>query len=256
MLSTPQTSLPPETIGDYRILAALSPTTFRALGPGDKSVVLKVCDADCLQRGKLHPGIHARMSRVRELAHPGVANLHSMERDAGHLFAVWDDVPGESIEQYVQSHSMSSPALARLAREVILIVESLHALGIVHGRINAGNVIVDSRGSVRLTHVSPLLYDDPSLDESATLDLLARLMQSLSGDEPLLNAVQTAIERKQSLRTLAAALAVSGDSQNTKTDEPPTDSDVGVRWSTVALAISFALLGVAAAWVIYRTMGS
>ena len=60
-------SLPPDTIGDYRIVSALSETAFRALGPGDRSVILKLLDADCLQRGKLHPNIHLRLSRVREL---------------------------------------------------------------------------------------------------------------------------------------------------------------------------------------------
>src|SRR5882762_10284727 len=95
------TSLPMDSIGDYRIVSALSSTAYRALGPGDKAVVLKLLSADCLQRGQLHAGIHARLSRVRELAHPGVANLHSVERDIPYLFAVWDDVDGLPIDRYV-----------------------------------------------------------------------------------------------------------------------------------------------------------
>ncbi|CAN5580336.1 hypothetical protein BH10PLA1_BH10PLA1_17250 [soil metagenome] len=255
MSTAPTTPLPPDTIGDFRILTALSATTFRALGPGDKAVVLKLCDVECLQRGKLHPGIHARMSRVRELAHPGVANLHSVERDGPYLFAVWDDVPGLPIDQYVRTHQPSSPSLARMARELILVVESLHALGLVHGRIAAGNVIVAPRGNIRLTHVSPLLYDDPAIDEAATLDLLNRLVQSPSAGQPLRDAVQHAIDQKLPLRSLATTLSVSLDLPATNEDQSAPDSDSGVRWSTLGLAISFAVLGLAVAWVIYRTVG-
>src|SRR4051794_18138046 len=123
------TSLPPEVIGDYRIISALSATAFRALGPSDRKVILKRLDNDCLQRGQLHPGIHTRLSRVKELAHPGVANLHSVERVLPSLFAGWDDTDGVSIDRHVQTTNPAPASLARLSRELILVVESLHALG-------------------------------------------------------------------------------------------------------------------------------
>ena len=40
-------------------------------------------DHDCLLRGQLHPSIRERLSRVRELAHGGVANLYGVGRDGG-----------------------------------------------------------------------------------------------------------------------------------------------------------------------------
>src|ERR1044071_6046711 len=68
-----------EDIGGYRILRTLSAGhSFLAEETGGQRVVLKVLDEDCLLRGQLHPNIHDRLERVRELAHPKVANLHSV----------------------------------------------------------------------------------------------------------------------------------------------------------------------------------
>jgi serine/threonine protein kinase len=244
-----KTSLPPDAIGDYRVVAALSASAYRALGPGDRKVVLKVLDGDCLRRGKLHAGIHTRLSRVRELAHPGVANLHSVEKDGQYVFAVWDDIDGLPIDRYVQTRKPSPPSLARLARELILVVESLHNLGLVHGRIVAGNVLVDSRGNVRLTHISPLLYDDPAVDNAATIELLRDLSHAEGGE-----ALSAAMDvESPTLRTIAARLSVSVDSL-AKQEEHAVDSDTGVRWATVALATTFALLGLALGWMIFRAV--
>jgi hypothetical protein len=251
--SNAPTSLPPDTIGDYRIVAALSGSAYRALGPGDRAVVLKLIDDDCLQRGKLHTGIHLRLSRVRELAHPGVANLHGVEKDGPYVFAVWDEIEGLPIDRYVQTRKPSPLAMARLARELILVVESLHNLGLVHGRISAGNVIVDSRGNVRLTHISPLLYDDPAVDNAATIDLLCQLATAAGENGSGLVAAME-IE-SPTLRAIAARLSVSVDTLSGR-EERNVDTDTGVRWATVVLAASLAVLGLAVGWVIYRTVGT
>lgn len=247
--SNASTSLPPDTIGDYRIVAALSESAYRALGPGDQRVVLKLLDADCLHRGKLHHNIHLRLSRVRELAHPGVANLHSVEKDGQYVFAVWDEVEGLPIDRYVQTRKPAAPAVARLGRELILVVESLHNLGLVHGRIVPGNVLVDGRGNVRLTHLSPLLYDDPAVDNAATIDLLRDLSHA-EGGEALAAAMDV---EKPTLRTIAARLSVSVDALANQEDAA-VDSDTGVRWATVALAVALAILGAVVAWWIYRAV--
>jgi serine/threonine protein kinase len=110
--------------------------------------------------------------RVRELAHRHVATLRTVERTPdGDAWLVWDYLDGVTFGEHVVSRTAN---LARLTRDVILAVESLHALGIVHGALHERNIIVSPDGQIRLTHISPLLYSDPAEDVAA----IAKLFRS------------------------------------------------------------------------------
>jgi hypothetical protein len=201
----------PEEICGYPVDSALSaggedglPPSYFAIGPGGRGVVLKPLESDCVLKGKgtLHPSIKERLSRVRELALAGVANLYGVERDRpaepggntngngsatarsagtaavpGQAWLIWEFVPGQTFDEYAAAPGRTPREVAVAARELILTVESLHLQGIVHGSIKGGNVIVAPGGCVRLTHVSPLLYTDPAEDTRGVLDLLLRAVR-------------------------------------------------------------------------------
>lgn len=152
-----------------------SPPTLVFIGaPSVAKLVLKPMDDDCLLDGELHPSIRLRLERVRELPVPAVANLHGVERGAdGRPALVWQFVDGRTLQDV--ANSADARGLAALRAEVMLAVESLHAAGIAHGGIHERNVIVDGRGAVRLTHVSPLLYDDPRADRDDVTAMFERL---------------------------------------------------------------------------------
>src|SRR5687768_2754204 len=152
---------------DYRIEKELGASSSLAMAAGGRRVVLKTLDADCLLKGQLHPMIKDRLGRVRELAHLGVANLHGAERDGERAFLVWEYVEGKTLSEYLADAKLDKARLAQLAQQIVLHVESLHSLGIVHGGLHERNIIVTPSGEVRLTHVSPLLYHEETVDLSA-----------------------------------------------------------------------------------------
>jgi serine/threonine protein kinase len=169
-------ALPPDKIAGYTIVRELTPgRTYLALGSGDRRVVLKMLDPDCLLRGQLHPMIRDRLHRVRELAHMGVANLYGVESDGARIFMVWEYVEGTPFEEHVTAAGLSAPSVQTLARDLVLSVETLHALGIVHGAIHSRNALVNAHGAIRLTHVSPLLHHDPSVDMEALVKMLRQV---------------------------------------------------------------------------------
>jgi hypothetical protein len=126
-----------------------------------RRVVLKELAEDCLLDGELHPSIALRLMRVRELPMTAVANLHGVERVDGRACLIWDFVEGRVLEE------LSATERAGVEREVRLVVETLHSHGIVHGALHGRNIIVDGRGGVHVTHVSPLLHGDESVDFAA-----------------------------------------------------------------------------------------
>jgi tRNA A-37 threonylcarbamoyl transferase component Bud32 len=192
-------------------------------------------DPGCLLDGQLHTSVRERLARVRELAEKGVANLHGVERDGAYTFLVWDYVPGRSFAD-ASASELPHRELLQLSRELVLLVESLHAGGIVHGAITGGNVIIDPNRRLRLTHISPLLYGDPRHDATAVTNLLEQAVAARRENElPLGQALATAREEQASLRELGGLLAGMSDVREDVVATPQRDSKLETRMRRRAL---------------------
>jgi hypothetical protein len=212
-----------------------------AADPARRRVVLKPLDEDCLLKGNLHPLIKDRLGRVRELAHLGVANLLGVERLDGQCFLVWQHVEGQTLEDYLDATEKGPQALRGIALRLVQSVESLHALGIVHGALHARNIIVEPDGALRLTHISPLLYTDVAVDIEALLELLRDL-----GHE------QPEQEELPALRQVAAQLSTSPKAPAEPAEQPAAARD-GIKLRRAALigAAAATVLGAAVAWGVW-----
>ena len=207
---------------------------------GGRRVVLKVLDADCVQDLRLHPLIKDRLNRVRELATPMVANLRAVERDEDRVFLVWDYVEGQTLEEW-HATDPSEEQRRSVGRDLIQAVESMHLRGIVHGALHGGNVIVSTNLAVRLTHVSPLLYNDPREDVKDVIALLDDLMKSAG--------FGVLDSQELSLRDLAARFAALGHEEVV---ESPVAAIEDKRLKRQALWVAIA--AVVLAVVIYGAM--
>jgi hypothetical protein len=225
--------------------------TYLAVGPGNRKVVFKRLDEDCLLGKALHPSIAERLNRVRELAHLAVANLHGVVRDGTDAFLVWEYIPGSTLDDWTSSER-SARELLVLAGEIILHVESLHMQGIVHGSVVGGNVIVGPDGSVRLTHISPLLYSEPVADIEAVVVLLRGVAdRSPPRHESLQTLLAEAAETGMNLRTLGTRVAVLLESGGKPpAAEPAPEKRLRVR--TVIEILVVAALGLAVGWGVWR----
>lgn len=248
------TSDMPEAICGYPVDSALSDNSYLAVGPGGRGIVLKRMEDDCILKGQLHPAVRDRLGRVREVAHGGVANLFGVERDAGAAWLVWEYVEGEPFDRYAAHADRSLRQLAVVGRDVALAVDLLHTQGIVHGALHGGNVIVTPADAVRITHVSPLLYDDPDEDATAVVVMLVSAVALRGGENSSLGwLLARARDERISLRALAARLAALIESR--ELEEPGGEvSEEDRRPRRLALygAAFVALLGAGAGIVTWR----
>ena len=240
----------PASICGYPVDSALSDKgCYLAIGPGGRGVTLKRMEDDCLLKGQLHPAVRERLERVREIAHGGVANLFGVERDGPAAWLVWEYVEGKPFDEYAAEPQRTLRELASAGREVALAVDLLHMQGIVHGSVNSGNVIVSPAGAVRLTHVSPLLWDDPAHDADAVVSLLESAVAARGGGNSSLGwlLARARVERP-GLRALAARLAALIQSRELEdmgsSDEPAEDHRP--RRRALYGAVVAALVGIAA----------
>ena len=211
----------PREIGGYAVLETFTPNlTWLAAAPGGRRVVLKALDEDCLWKNQLHPNIKDRLGRVRELAHTGVANLCGVERADSLVFAVWDFVPGRTLDDFALAPDRSQRDLIPLLRDLMLALEMLHARGIVHGAIKPSNVIVSEDGHrLMLTHISPWLYTEPQEDVRAAVTMLRDIVHR-RGDAatPLGSLLGDDSNHDLSPRQLAARLGGLAESHEVGAD--------------------------------------
>jgi hypothetical protein len=189
-------------------------TIIRPLGDGltllardasGRQIVLKPLPSDCLLAGQLHPSIRLRLLRLRELADTAVANFHGVVHERGNTFLVWEFITGRTIEQARDVDE------TWLARELRLAVRTLHVRGIVHGALHDRNALIDESGRLRLTHLSPLLYDDPVVDDRAVEAILLRRDPSGTGEAPQSTKSASSPSSPRGRALLAAtAAAVAG----------------------------------------------
>ena len=242
------------SICGYAVDAALSEDAYLAIGPGGRGIVLKRMEDDCILKGQLHPAVRDRLGRVREIAHGGVANLFGVERDAGAAWLVWEYVEGEPFDAYAAHPDRPLRQLAVAGREVALAVDLLHAQGIVHGALHGGNVIVTPGGAARLTHVSPLLYEDPGEDAAAVTAMLESAVSLRGGENSSLGwLLARAREERLGLRALAGRLAALIESRELE-DAGTTLVEETRRPRRLALygAAAVALLGAGAGVAAWR----
>lgn len=243
---SPQPAPASSEIGGYSIIRALSDQSWLAEAAG-RRVVLKLLDDDCLWKAQLHPSVKDRLARVRELAHPGVANLYGVERDGGLTYLVWDYVEGISLDEFAASSRCSLRDLLVMARELVLSVEVLHARGIVHGMLKSSNVIISTTSRAVLTHISPLLYNNPAQDVATLVGMLEGLLESRSETDSVLGKLlQQAADEEWPLRKLALRLGALIEARDTDASEPVEKASADrIKRRALMGAGATALLGLA-----------
>lgn len=250
----PSPSAPPTELCGYPVTRQLTEgQSYLASGPGGRPVVLKRVDEDCLLRGTLHPNVRDRLSRIRELAHGGVANLHGAAREGEAAYLIWEYVEGATLDDHLAASERTPRDLLLIARELILGVDSLHLQGIVHGALIGSNVIVTRDGSLRLTHISPLLYTDMAVDVESVISLLEWAVERCGAqDSPLGRLVEEAAREQMPLRALGARVGALLESRDPPGEPEPGREETQIRRRTLLGALLVTLAGLAVAYGVWR----
>jgi hypothetical protein len=239
----------PEKLCGYAVQAWLRPgRTALCSGPSAKNLVLKALPAECLRGERLHPLVKDRLARIQQLPQMQLASLLGAERDGSRVWLVWAYVEGQTLEQFLADVSYSPQQALMLLRELLYAVEAIHSLGIVHGALYARNVIVTPRGELRLTHVSPLLYQDPLADRQALAEILRRAVDVRGlRHTPAGEAVLRALDNDAPLTAMAATLGQLVNTPTASAARPRDDDGAQLRKRSRRLAATAALATLAAA---------
>ncbi|KAG9136404.1 hypothetical protein Leryth_024461 [Lithospermum erythrorhizon] len=147
-----------EEIGD-----GVSATVFRALYvPLNEIVAIKVLDLEKCNNDL--DGIRREVQTMTLIDHPNVIRAHCSFTTGHSLWVVMPYLSGGSCLHIMKSSfpdGFEEAVIATLLREVLKALVYLHSHGHIHRDVKAGNILIDSDGSVKLADfgVAACMFD-------------------------------------------------------------------------------------------------
>jgi protein kinase-like protein len=145
----------------------------------------------------------------------------------GTQWLVSEHVDGTSVQRLLSLATLSSPQAAYIAARTLAGLATLHAAGQAHGRLCAGNVLIDRDGTVQLSDWALGTDATSSDDLAAARELVAALIHN--ADRPAARRG----ELLQRLERLAAspitdAAAAAGELENALGDSASVADELGI----------------------------
>ncbi|KAK3014151.1 hypothetical protein RJ639_008492, partial [Escallonia herrerae] len=152
---------------DYKLYEevgeGVSASVFRALCiPLNEIVAIKVLDLEKCNNDL--DGIRREVQTMTLIDHPNLLRAHCSFTTGHSLWVVMPYMSGGSCLHIMKSsypEGFEEPVIATLLREVLKALVYLHAHGHIHRDVKAGNILIDSNGSVKLADfgVSACMFD-------------------------------------------------------------------------------------------------
>ncbi|KAI3474894.1 hypothetical protein Pfo_030205 [Paulownia fortunei] len=157
----------PLTAKDYKLYEevgeGVSATVYRALCvPLNERVAIKVLDLEKCNNDL--DGIRREVQTMILIDHPNVLRAHCSFTAGHNLWVVMPYMAGGSCLHIMKSaypEGFEEPVIATLLREVLKALVYVHAHGHIHRDVKAGNILIDSNGTVKLADfgVAACMFD-------------------------------------------------------------------------------------------------
>jgi serine/threonine protein kinase len=146
------------SLGGYRIVGQLGARAFGTVSLAQSESTASTVAIRLLPRGLAAAPTQRRIRgsiAAASTAHMGLVRVLELgESDDGRLFVVTEHVAGRSLGELLRADAPLEVATAlRLALDLGGPVETLHNLGLVHGALHPGNVMVPEGGLVKLMDI-------------------------------------------------------------------------------------------------------
>ena len=203
----------PPTIGRYRVV--------ERIGHGAMGEVYEAIDSDIGRR------VAIRVMRpdqdygvTGQVTHPNVVTVFDRGHDHGRPYLVMELLDGLSLPEYLQRlQGQSLHAKTALMLQVCDGLKAAHDLGVVHGHLKPGHVLVQPSGVVKLIDLGlplpggPALYASPEQLKGGVADQRSDIFSAaavfhfmLSGRPPLAPGVAASDVPEGLARVIAKAL--------------------------------------------------
>jgi serine/threonine-protein kinase len=99
---------------------------------------------------------------VASLNHPNVVTIHSIEEAGGVHFLTMELVEGQTLDRLIPKGGLPLEQFFEFAKPLADAVAAAHSKGIVHRDLKPGNIMVDTRGSIKVLDFGVAKMAEPS----------------------------------------------------------------------------------------------
>jgi serine/threonine protein kinase/Tol biopolymer transport system component len=116
----------------------------------DCDVALKVLPVTLLTDETARKCFRKEALTLAKLKHPNIATIHDFDTDGGVDFLVMEYVDGVTLTQKVAQGALPEKELLTLGSDIARTLNAAHSQGVVHSDLKPGNIMLTSRGHVKL----------------------------------------------------------------------------------------------------------
>ncbi|MGB7294539.1 MAG: protein kinase, partial [Candidatus Aminicenantales bacterium] len=178
-----------QTLGRYRIIEKIGAggmgVVYRAMDERlERDVALKVLPAGVLADEEMRRRFRREAMALSKLNHPNIATIHDFNTENGTDFLAMEYISGVTLAEKSLPGGLPEADVVGLGKQVAEALEAAHEQGIVHRDLKPGNIMVTSKGLVKVLDfgLAKLLRPSGPLDK--TLTLTSAGTQALTGTLP------------------------------------------------------------------------
>ncbi|MDK1020952.1 MAG: protein kinase [Candidatus Hydrogenedentes bacterium] len=118
----------------------------------NRLVALKVLLGSLARTPSVVEQFHLEAQAAAPLKHPGIVRIYSAGTEAGTPYIAMEFVDGEPLDRFLKRKGKISWKVAlHIGAKLAQALDSAHRAGVVHRDIKPSNIMLDRKGSVRLT---------------------------------------------------------------------------------------------------------
>ena len=161
------------TISHYRILRQLGIGGMGVVYEAEdtrlgRNVAVKFLSSELAKDAPMLERFEREARAASSLNHPGICTVHAIEQINGQSFIVMELVDGEPLSTRLAGHPMEIGQLLELAIQMADALESAHAKGIVHRDLKPMNMMVTSRGQLKILDFGLAKFEGPGAASAQT----------------------------------------------------------------------------------------
>ena len=144
-------------IGDYEVIEVLghgaTGTVYKAIDPAlDRFIALKVLSEILSANNQALRRFYQEATSAAQITHPNVVVIYNIGCDGDTHYISMECIEGQTLKEHITLHRrLNTTESLEIMLQVLGALDAAHSLGVVHRDIKPQNILLSSKGQIKVT---------------------------------------------------------------------------------------------------------